>query len=105
MLIAKVGLPRHELKTWPDFFQAIVDGKKTAELRFDDRGFQVYHLLWLREWDQVEERYTGREASAIITHILRGDTRFGLAEGFVMMSLGRVAMWFADRQLTQEPQR
>jgi hypothetical protein len=39
---------RHELKTWPGPFQAIVDGSKRFELHKDDRGFAVGDTLWLR---------------------------------------------------------
>jgi len=31
----------HELKTMTEYFAAILDGRKTFELRKDDRGFKV----------------------------------------------------------------
>lgn len=40
----------HELKTWPRFFEAIKTGRKTFEVRKDDRGFMPGHTLKLREW-------------------------------------------------------
>lgn len=82
---------RHELKTWPVYFQALIDGIKTAEIRRDDRGFRPGDILWLREWSPG---YTGREASASVTHITRDIE--GLADGFVMLSLGRVVVWTVD---------
>lgn len=40
----------HELKTWPEFFDAIDRGEKTFEVRRDDRGFQVGDTLALQRW-------------------------------------------------------
>lgn len=80
------GFGHHELKCWPEFFAALWDGRKTAELRRDDRGFALLDHLRLREFDPASGQYTGRSVSAEITHILTGPG-FGLAEGYVMLSL------------------
>ena len=32
---------KHSLKCWPDYFQPILDGIKTFDLRFNDRKFNV----------------------------------------------------------------
>jgi hypothetical protein len=42
---------RHELKTWPEFYRAIQDNKKTFELRYDDRRYAVGDELLLREFE------------------------------------------------------
>jgi hypothetical protein len=72
----------HELKTWPDFYPAVVDGSKPFEVRRDDRGFQVGDVLWLREWepgDPAREEfgeglggsgYTGRHCLRRVTYRL-----------------------------------
>jgi len=39
----------HVLKTDPEVFEALVSGRKTYELRRDDRGFAVGDRLTLRE--------------------------------------------------------
>jgi hypothetical protein len=85
---------RYELKTWPEYFRPVVEGTKTAELRKDDRGFAVGGTLWMREWSPEDGRYTGREACAVITHIVR-DTEH-LAPGYAMLSFGRVTVWLTD---------
>ena len=66
----------HDLKCYPEPFQALWDGRKRFELRNDDRGFQVGDWLRLREWDQgkVDQyfaHYTGRVAKAQVTYIAR----------------------------------
>lgn len=41
----------HELKIWPQFFEAVKSGNKTFEIRENDRGFQNGDRVILREFD------------------------------------------------------
>lgn len=82
----------HELKTWPEPFQALVDGRKTFEIRQDDRGgFKVDDVLKLEEYeppslgDPGVGRYTGRWLRRKVTYIARG---WGLPDGLVVLALG-----------------
>lgn len=77
----------HELKTWPEPFAAIVDGRKTFEYRKSDRAFEVGDLLELREYDPETEDYTGAWVLARITYIMPGG-QFGIPEGYCVMSFG-----------------
>lgn len=61
----------HDLKIWPDYFDDVAAGRKRAELRKNDRNFQVGDLCNLREFDPVTGKYTGRGVTASITHVLR----------------------------------
>ena len=40
----------HELKCFPEYFQDVIDGKKTFEIRLHDRPYQVGDLLALNEY-------------------------------------------------------
>jgi len=73
----------HELKCRPDAFKEIWEDRKTCELRRDDRGFEVGHLLLLREFDPDSVR----SVIVRVTHIIRAGEWPGLEEGFVIMSL------------------
>lgn len=74
----------HHLKTWPPHFQEVRDGKKTFELRLNDRNFQVGDFLVLEEYEP-DKGYTGRSTARRITHILTD--WFGLVSGFCILSL------------------
>jgi hypothetical protein len=76
----------HELKCWPPFFQAILEGDKNFEVRKNDRGFQAGDVLRLREWDpkKVANNYTGRDFPMVVTYVLSG---FGIQDGYVVMGL------------------
>ena len=76
----------HELKTYPEPFNAVLCGRKTAEFRKDDRNFEVGDSVRLREWDPANERYTGFELTKEISDIRRGPD-FDIPEGFAMLSL------------------
>lgn len=82
----------HDLKTWPVYFTALAEGRKTYELRRDDRGFEVGDVLRLREWDpRLDDDglggYTGREVRRVVTHVLRDAPGLGLTDGFALLSL------------------
>lgn len=94
----------HELKTWPEFFEAIQSGKKKFEVRKNDRDFKTGDTLLLKEYDpfhcsvkqsfdeeppQVEPgTYTGREIRASVIYVLEDHTgSFGIQPGFVVMSI------------------
>ena len=76
----------HVLKTWPPYFQDIVSGAKTFEVRKDDRNFQVGDKLVLTEWDPVKQDYTERGLGAEISYKLPGG-QFGIEEGYCVLGL------------------
>lgn len=79
----------HELKTWPEQFRAVIDGKKRHEFRKNDRDFRVGDTLGLREWDPETQRYTGSFWSYTVTWITHGGA-FGIPEGYCVMSIAPV---------------
>lgn len=93
-------MARNRLKCWPEVFQAMLDGRKTAEYRLNDRDFKVGEWLLIREWCPEDEQYTHREMTVQITHILDGG--FGMPKGYVMLSFKPPMM--ATLQATVERQ-
>lgn len=74
----------HDLKCWPDQFQATKRGEKVHEFRFNDRGFKVGDMLHLREFDPSTGKYTGEELRRVVTYVGEG---FGMPVGFVCLSV------------------
>jgi ASC-1-like (ASCH) protein len=77
---------KHRLKIWPEYFEAVLSGKKTFEIRKNDRGFRVNDLLLLQEYSPKTEEYTGRELLVQVTYI----TDFGQPDNQVVMSIVKV---------------
>lgn len=59
----------HILKIWPQYYEAIHDGRKTFEVRRDDRHFMEGDILELREYDHHVGRYTKRVCHAKVTYV------------------------------------
>ena len=80
----------HDLKTWPESFDAVEQGRKTHETRINDRDFKVGDFLRLKRWDPAAGIYTGREIIVRVTYC--GDLGvFNAAlAGFVSMSIERI---------------
>lgn len=81
----------HELKTYPEYFEAVQSGKKPFEVRKNDRPFAVGDYLALNEYDPGENEncpspgYTGRALLAEITYIL--STEEFCKPGFVILGI------------------
>jgi len=84
---------QHDLKSWPEFFQPIMSGEKTFDVRRDDRHFNVGDVLRIREWDDRRGIYTGRQVTKRVTYVMQGvgvggiEPLQGVHHRYVVMSL------------------
>jgi hypothetical protein len=76
----------HELKTWPEPYDAVESGAKLHEIRVYDRPYCVGDTLRLRRWDPATKRYTGRETTRVITYITHGG-EWGLPPMLAVLSI------------------
>jgi hypothetical protein len=87
----------HELKCWPEFFQAIRYNLKRHEVRHNDRDYQVGDVLWLQEWDPKTKAYTGQYESVLVTYLARGGECPGLENVPASVVVMSIAKWDIDR--------
>src|SRR5581483_4170350 len=83
-------MKQHDLKTWPEPFDAIWNGVKRHEVRKDDRDFRVGDTLRLQEFLPKKEHFTGRCVMARVTYLTE-PTTWGLPEGLCVMSISVLA--------------
>ena len=62
---------RIEKKIWPEFFQKILEGTKTFELRLADFECKPGDILVLREWEPKTKEYTGRVLEKRVSYVVR----------------------------------
>lgn len=77
-------MKEHNLKLEIQYFEDAICGKKTFEVRFDDRQFMEGDRVVLREWDSEKKDYTGRLIGGYISYVLRDF--HALQEGYVAFS-------------------
>ena len=91
-------MTEHVLKVDAPYFDALLDGSKTFEVRKNDRGYQAGDTLVLLDragCDCTDESCIRRRRPALrkrITFVYSGDPRFGtgggLQPGIVVLALG-----------------
>jgi hypothetical protein len=59
----------HNVRSWSYLFQEMAAGRKTHDLRKNDRDYKVGDRLLLEEYDQVKGAATGRLCLMEITYI------------------------------------
>ncbi len=84
-------MKRHDLKCWPEPFQAIWDGSKRHEVRINDRDYNEGDELLLREFDSFTAKYTGRTIRAKVGYVTEGGS-WGLPDNLCVMTLQDVVV-------------
>lgn len=94
--IAKKTKTFHHLKTWPQYFEAIIAGIKSFEVRINDRNYEVGDCLQLEEYNPRKKEFTNRRAHFEITYVLHGsaanDSELGwkLPDNVVVMGIRKI---------------
>lgn len=79
----------HVLKSLPQYFERMKTGKRTYDLRNNDRFFQIGDKIEYEEYRPGQGAFTGRTFDAEIVDIDGGKAmeEFGLTPGFVVLGL------------------
>lgn len=75
----------HELKTLPIYFEKVIEGRKSFEVRKNDRNFKVGDMLALNEYDADKKEYTGNSCLVYVDYILKDENY--CKNGFVIMAI------------------
>jgi hypothetical protein len=76
----------HELKILPRFYDAIVSGIKTFEIRCNDRDFQCGDKALLKEISEAYGTHTGRFIDCDIVYV----TDFQQKPGYVVFGIANI---------------
>jgi hypothetical protein len=80
----KLKVSTHNVKSWPQYFQPMIDGIKKHDMRnMKDREYKVGDILNLQEYDPFKGEYTGREAKFEITYITSRSTPCALSSAML----------------------
>ena len=73
----------YKLKIKSEHYVDVINGTKTAEIRYNDRNYQVGDILILNEIDE-NGIFTGNKCVVTVTHIL--DNNQFVQTGYVILS-------------------
>lgn len=66
-----------EKKCWPKYFDKILSGEKTFDVRLADWKCNIGDVLVLKEWNPKTKQFTGRKIEKKINYILKTkDSKF-----------------------------
>lgn len=82
----------HALKQLPEYYSDVLSGRKSFEIRKNDRPYKEGDLLALNEYD-TENGYSGRSCLVYIDYVLNNSEY--CKEGFVVMAIKPCLVGFA----------
>lgn len=94
------GRKVHQIRLAATYFDDVVSGKKTFELRKNDRGYKVGDFLDMMEFK--DGRNTGRTVKVLVTYLL--EDYAGLEDGYCIMGTSIVGVMGVDMAAGEEEQ-
>lgn len=82
----------HNLKCWPEYFEAVWFERKTFEIRINDRDFKVGDMLKLEEYNREGGFCTGNCVYAEVVYLL--ESAPGLQSEYVLIGIRLVCKRF-----------
>ena len=88
----------HAVKIIPTYFDDVQSGRKTFEIRENDRDYRVGDFLALNEWDG--DHYTGRSVLVYIDYLLANEY---CKEGYVTMGIKPCSVLTYNKRARMSP--
>ena len=76
-------------KTWPKYFQEILNGKKKFEVRLADFDIKEGDILILEEYNPETKQYTGRTISKKVNFV----TKFNPEQAHNIKDIKKFGFW------------
>ena len=76
-------------KTWPKYFQEVLEGKKTFEVRLADFEIKEGDVLILEEYDPKIKSYTGRTIRKKVNFV----TKFNPLDAHTVEQVKKFGLW------------
>ena len=89
----------HELKCATEYFKEVIAGKKSFEVRKNDRPYMVGDMLALNEYDTKEIAYTGASCVVYVDYILKGSDY--CKDGYIIMSVKPCGVYIHNSPYSQ----
>jgi len=81
----------HTVKVWPIYFERLESGKKTCEVRKNDRDYQAGDMLNLVWYDPATKKLDeSKRLQFVITHVLSGGN-YGIDDDYCVLSLRKLS--------------
>ena len=85
---------KHKLKLLKEYADAVLNGEKTFEIRFNDRGYQKGDFIEFNVVDGIYEiNHPLDKKTYVITYVLQG---WGLQENWCVLAIKEVAIKGGD---------
>ncbi|MGE7091654.1 ParB/RepB/Spo0J family partition protein [Lysinibacillus sp. NPDC048646] len=79
----------HELDSYPEQFEAVVQGLKTFMWGFNNRSFRVGDILKINEFDRDKILYTGRFVEVKVIYLQEGGEN-DIPQDYIIMSIKKI---------------
>ena len=79
-------------KCWPELFQRVLDGKKTADARLADFNLKEGDMLILEEFNPQTKKYTGRTIKKKVKNL----TKLNLADYNSIEEIKKYGHWLIE---------
>ena len=77
---------QHKLKIEPSYYEAVLDGDKTFEIRYNDRGYQKGDTIILGVWENGSYNTKYPRLGCVITYV----TGYAQKENWVVFGITNV---------------